>query len=74
MRYIGLPCRVSETYLLVRVEKGMITVEGVWQLQKLPILVSQLSRGTFKTCCLGQLLKPNARRHTHNIDVNILCS
>lgn len=52
----------------------MITVGAAWQLQSLLMLVSQLSRGTVQTCCLGQLFKPNACptyspyrcQHTHS--------
>ncbi len=50
----------------------MITVEAAQQLQSLLMCVSQLSRGTFKTCCLGQLMKTNACQHSHNVDVDTL--
>ncbi len=36
-------------YLLVRQEEGMISMEGVWQLHSLPILISQGSSGYLKT-------------------------
>jgi len=36
------------TYLLVREEENVISMEAVWQLHSLPILVSQRSSGYLK--------------------------
>ena len=47
-------------------------MEAAWQLQCLPNLIVQLSRGPFETCCLGQLFKLTACQHTHNVDVTLL--